>query len=184
MTVRVLLLATSALLVLALGGCQRDSDPALVSELDSLIVHLDSLEAAFAAIEPAEHQHMDSVFQGQVVALQQAFMDTLQQDTALLLGNYYRAMTKSQRRLLGEYGRVRTALDSSLKKVRDLRRDVDRGLIPLPDRRLYADQEKKIGEELDRQVTVLLNSHATVLRHWPDRETVEAILTARSDTLH
>ena len=184
MTVRVLLLATSALLVLALGGCQRDSDPALVSELDSLIVHLDSLEVAFAAIDPAEHQHMDSVFQGQVVALQQAFMDTLQQDTALLLGNYYRAMTKSQRRLLGEYGRVRTALDSSLKKVRDLRRDVDRGLIPLPDRRLYADQEKKIGEELDRQVTVLLNSHATVLRHWPDREAVEAILTARSDTLH
>ena len=68
MTVRALLLATSALLVLA-WGCQRDSDPALVSELDSLIVHLDSLEAAFAAIDPAEHQHMDSVFQGQVVAL-------------------------------------------------------------------------------------------------------------------
>lgn len=183
MNARSVILAAAALLVLTLGGCRRDSDPALVAELDSLITHLDSLDGAFAAIDMAEHLAMDSVFQGQVPALKQAFLDTLDRDTALLLGNYYRAMTKSQRRLLGEYGRLRTELDSSLKKVRDLRKDVDRGLIPMPQRRTFADQEMKVGRELDRQVTVLLNSRATVLRHWPDRPAVDAILQARADTL-
>ena len=180
MTLRSTILLASSLLVLALGSCRRDSDPVLVAELDSLITHLDSLDQAFRAIDEDEHRAMDSVFKRQVPALQQAFVDTLDRDTALLLGNYYRTMTKSLGRLVKEHAQVRSGLDSSLKKVRDLRRDVDRGLIPMPERRAYTDQEEKIASDLDRQVTVLLNSRENVMRHWAKRDSVDAILADRS----
>lgn len=183
MTIRPTILLASSLLVLALGSCRRDNDPALVAELDSLITHLDSLDQAFRAIDADAHRAIDSVFKGQVPALQQAFLDTLNRDTALLLGNYYRAMTKSLGRLVSEHGQVRNDLDSALKKVRDLRRDVDRGLIPMPERRAYADQEEQIAADLDRRVTVMLNRRETIARHWAERGSVDAILKARADTL-
>lgn len=174
---------TAFVLVLLGGlqqGCRQPNDPARVASLDSLIRAADSLAFRIDAMDTTALLHMDSVFKTQRDDLKAYFSDTLQRDTGLVAGIYYRAMNKSLPRALASRREFRHALEESRNKLRDLHRDATKGIWPEEQELAFYEQERLIMSELTHRAAVIENSSATCLREWTKGHAlVDSVLSER-----
>jgi len=159
-------LAVAALLLAIGSGCRQPSDPALVSALDSMMIHTDSLLAGLDTIDLARCDQMDSVFRTQRTPLEDLLRDTLAKDQAVAIGNYYRAMDRSLGRVRGKTEGVRNELLAAREQLEDLRHDIDNGLLPEGPRTTYFEQERLVLDQLAQSVQVIVNSYRTATREW------------------
>jgi hypothetical protein len=169
--------------LLTVGGllqsCQRPNDPARMVALDSLIRTADSLAMRLDAIDTVALARMDSAFHLQRDGLEAIFTDTLQRDTALIVGNYYRAMKKSVNRALIDRRNYRAAVEVSRKQLRDLHRDASKGIWPEDKELAYYEQERIILKELVHSTAVVEKSLGTAQREWERGHAMADTLLAR-----
>lgn len=157
-------------------ACTPPADPARMHTLDSLITVTDRLRTVVNAIDLAVYQRMDSVFRTQREAIEARFNDTLVKESAMVLGNYHRAMTKSLGRVLKNHAPLQGDLATSQKQLQDLHHDFERGLLPEKPQHTYLSQEKLILGELARNVSSLERSAGTASRAWRHRAKVDSLL--------
>lgn len=169
--------------VLVLGtfnqGCRRPNDPQRVTAIDSLINVADSLADRLDAIDTSALMVMDSTFEKQRDALEALFKDTLQRDTALIAGNYYRAMNRSLNRALNDRRGYRVAIEESRTKLRDLHKDASKGLWPEDQEVAFFEQEKIILTDLMKRTEIVERSLGTAQREWQNGHAVVDTLLAR-----
>ncbi|MEO8066335.1 MAG: hypothetical protein ABI599_01455 [Flavobacteriales bacterium] len=179
---------TGTVFVLALlgglqQGCRQPNNPARVAALDSLIRAADSLAFRLDAMDTIALLRMDSVFKTQRDDLKAYFSDTLQRDTGLVAGIYYRAMNKSLPRALGSRSEFRRSVEESRSKLRDLHRDAAKGIWPEEQELAFYEQERLIMSELTHSATVIENSAATCAREWAKGHAlVDSVLAVRRRT--
>ncbi|MCB0795326.1 MAG: hypothetical protein KDB88_11370 [Flavobacteriales bacterium] len=170
--------ASVLFVLLLLGACRESADPAMMAELDGMILRVDSLTDRLNMIDTERCDRMDSAFRHQRDGIEALLVDTITKDTAMIIGNYYRAMNKSLGRVRKQWNEVHEELKKSRKQIEDLRHDLDRRLLPDGPKNTYFQQELLILDELDRNVNVLERSYATAVREWDDKaEQVERILS-------
>ena len=180
---------TGTLLVLVLlggllQGCRQPNNPARVLALDSLIRTADSLAMRLDAIDTVPLLHMDSVYKMQLALPEASFKDTLQRDTALVVGNYFRAMKKSLPRALSERRESRRAVEESRSKLRDLHEDATKGIWTEEQELGYFEEERMIMAGLSHSTTVIEKSAATCIREWEKGHViVDSVLAARRRTI-
>lgn len=164
-------------------GCRQPNNPARVLALDSLVRVADSLAMRLDAIDSVPLLHMDSVFNTQRAELEAYFSDTLQRDTGLVAGTYYRAMNKSLPRALGNRREFRRSVEESRSKLKDLHRDATKGIWPEEQELVFYEQERLIMVELAKSTTVIENSAATAMREWDKGHVlVDSVLAMRRRT--
>lgn len=171
------------LVLLFLGGtqqsCRRPNDPKRVTAIDSLIKVADSLALRLDAIDTTALAHMDSTFEQQRDELETLFKDTLQRDTALIAGNYYRAMNRSLNRALNDRRGYRAAIEESRTKLRDLQKDASKGLWPEDQEVAFFEQEKIILTDLVKRAEIVERSLGTAQREWQNGHALVDTLLAR-----
>ena len=180
-------ITSTVFVLLLLGGvhqgCRQPNNPARVLALDSLVRMADSLAMQLDAIDSVPLLRMDSVFNTQRAELEAYFSDTLQRDTGMVAGNYYRAMYKSLPRALGNRREFRRSIEESRKKLKDLQRDASKGIWSEEEELAFYEQERLIMSELARSTSVIMNSTATSLREWENGHViVDSVLAARRRT--
>ena len=160
-------------------GCRQPNSPARMAALDSLIRVADSMALRLDAIDTLPLLYMDSVFKTQRTELEACFSDTLQRDTGMVAGNFYRAMYKSLPRALGNR-EFRRSVEESRKKLKDLQRDASKGIWSEEEELAFYEQERLIMAELSHGITVIENSAATSMREWENGHVlVDSVLAAR-----
>lgn len=164
-------------------GCRQANNPGRVLALDSLIHVADSLAARLDAIDTVALLRIDSVFGTQRMELEAYFNDTLQRDTGIVLGNYYRAMNKSLPRAVSNRREFRRSVEESRTKLKDLHRDATKGIWPEEQELVFYEQERLIMAGLAHSTTVIEKSAATSTREWEKAHAlVDSILAARRRT--
>ena len=162
-------------------ACTPPPDPTRMRSLDSLLTMTDSLQAVVNGIDVDVYRRMDSVFRAQRDGIEARFNDTLVKGSAMILGNYHRAMNKSLGRVLKHRPTLQVELATSRKQLTDLRHDLDRGLLPDGPQHTYLQQETMILGELARNVTALERSAGTASRAWLQRAAVDSLLAIPRD---
>jgi hypothetical protein len=170
MSARIPLFALAAFLLLSIGACKRSADAKNLASVDSMIVATDTLLASLRVIDGAELHRLDSVHASLSGALQRMLQDTVKKEDALALGNYHRAMGKTLGKVLKNEVQVRADLQMLQKQLRNLRTDVNNGILEPGIESTYIQQEGLLLTSVDRNVKVLLTGHASVLRARDDHE--------------
>ncbi len=164
MSARIPLFALATFLLLSMGACERSADAKHLATVDSMIVATDTLLASLRVMDGAELQRLDSVHASMSGAIQQMLQDTLKKEDALALGNYHRAMSKTLGQVRKNDGTVRIDLQLVRKQLRDLRTDVNNGILEPGMESTYIQQERLFLTTADRNTNVLLAGNASVLR--------------------
>lgn len=161
-------------------GCHQPNNPKRLLSIDSLVVVVDSLADRLDAIDTLPLLHMDSVFTTQRGELEAYFTDTLQRDTALVAGKYYRAMYKSLPRAVNNRRAFRKAVEESRKQLTDLRRDASKGIWKEEEELAFYERERLIVFDLYKSTEVIEKSAATSFREWESgHQLVDSLLTTR-----
>ena len=177
-----ILLAIVPALWLGTTACRGPSDPVKVKAIGEMTGQVDGLLLQLNAVDLPRYARMDSVFRtSQEQAIEEMLRDTLDRERALLVGNYFRAMDRAVPRVRRETPRLIDELARSKMQLKDLRHDIDRGLLPDGPKNTYFDQEKLVVEQLDRSTGVVLQSQGTADRAWSDRQAVDSLIMSHAE---
>lgn len=112
-----------------LASCTHHADPAELAAVQRLIQDTDSMNAEINGQNNAALRHMGALFEAERPAIEQRFRDTLLPHEAEVLGNYYRAMNERLPAVLETRRMEQARLDSTAQRLRNLRHDMEQGLM-------------------------------------------------------
>jgi len=123
----------AVLLALGSGGlltaCTHRADPSEMAIVERMIEETDSLRMELIGMDTTALHHMHALFEAERPGIEQRFRDTLRPHEAQVLGNYHQAMAERLPRLMAERHTEETRIDSTLMRLRNLRHDMDQGLM-------------------------------------------------------
>lgn len=123
----------AVLLALGSGGlltaCTHRADPAEMATVERMIEKTDSMRMELIGMDTTALHHMHALFEAERPGIQQRFRDTLLPHEAQVLGNYHQAMAERLPELLARRHVEQARIDSTLMRLRDLRHDMDQGLM-------------------------------------------------------
>lgn len=145
--------ALLAALVLAgmLPACTHPAGPDVMATVEQMIQATDSMRAQLDQADTNALRHMDALFQAERPAIEARFHDTLLPHAAEVLGNYHRAMAGRLPRLMVARHAQRTRLDSTRRRLYNLRHDLERGLMNRNRREEALRRERLWNMSLHRQ---------------------------------
>ncbi len=164
MRTRVPLIVLAAFLLCAHSACRRSADARNLSAVDSLMSVNDSLIKGLNALDLPRVARIDSAFMMKADRIMVLLRDTLDKASALVLGNYYRTMTKYPRFAQQGVGSVLDRLERCKDQLADLRNDVDKGLLEPTEEARYIKEEKLALAEARQDAEKVAASVKTILR--------------------
>jgi hypothetical protein len=112
------------------------------------------MQTELEAMDTNALRHMQQLFDAERPGIEQRFRDTLLPGEAEVLGNYHRAMAERLPRLLMDRRTEQEQLDSTAARLRNLRHDLEAGLLNAAGRQQALDLEKRwnaaLRQRLDR----------------------------------
>lgn len=163
------------------ASCRGTGDPVKVRAIDSLLVHVDDLLLELGTIDLSRFTHMDSTFRtSRRQAIEDLLRDTLDRREALLVGDHFRAMDQSVPQVLEGTPRAITELEHCKQQLKDLRHDIDHGLLPEGSMDTYFDQESLAVDQADRSVRTLFRNAEVADSCWAIRAGVDSLITAHT----
>lgn len=160
-----------------LAACGRTATQGELAAVDAMIQQNDSMSAEMDRTDTETLQHMEALFEAERPAMDKRFADTLNPREAEVLGNYHRAMAERLPDLLAQLSRERTELDSAALRLRDLRHDMQQGLLGRT-RRTGALEAEKHWNTVLRQQLDSINARTRALvrdrRSW--RAAIDSLL--------
>ena len=133
-------------------ACRRSSEPALIATTEQLAKHTDSLRMELDNMDTAAITHMHALFISERPAIELRFKDTLSPQEAEILGNYHRAMAVTLPRVMGDRQRLSARLDSTRRRLDNLRHDLDQGLLNKKQQRQAVEVEQQWDSTLTNDV--------------------------------
>lgn len=112
-----------------LAACNHTPDPIRLAAVERMIDQTEKMTAEMNDQDTNALRHMVSLFEAERPAIEQRFRDTLLPREAEVLGNYYRAMGERLPAVLAQRRTQQARLDSAAKRLRDLRHDMEHGLM-------------------------------------------------------
>lgn len=164
MSTRVPLIVLAAFLLCVNSACRRSADARNLSTVDSLMSVNDSLIKGLKALDLPRVARIDSVFATKADRIMMLMRDTLNKEAALVLGNYYRTMTKYPRFAQQGIGSVLERLERNRGQLADLRNDVDKGLLEPVEEARYIKEEKLALAEARHDAEKVAASVKTIIR--------------------
>lgn len=166
---------------IAVASCHRP-DPLKVAAAQHLLATCDSLIASVNSTDTTVYHHMGSVFAMQRDRFASRFRDTLGTTTAMLLGNYHRAMTGPLPQVLAGRGKVLADLASARMRITALHHDLSAGLLQELEADKALQQERGILLQLRVHTSVLDHARDAVDRAWADHTAVDSLLAIADST--
>jgi hypothetical protein len=133
-------------------ACRRTSEPEYLIATEHLVKHTDSLRTAIENMDTAAITHMHALFLSERPAIEKRFKDTLSPQEAEILGNYHRAMAVTLPRVMGDRKRIEDRLDSSRRRLGNLRHDLEGGLLNKKEQRQAVAVEQAWDSTLTKDV--------------------------------
>ena len=164
MSTRVPLAIMAAFLLLAHSGCRRPADAHNLATVDSLLHVTDSLINAVKTLDIARIRRIDSLYALKAERVEQRMRDTLNKQEALALGNYHRTMSKDPGRTLKGQPSVLARLDVSLLQLKNLRNDVEKGLLEPAVESKYILDERAALARASADAETVFAGFATIVR--------------------
>lgn len=170
--------AIAALLAACLlAACGHTPTQAELIAVDAMIQHTDSMSAEMDRADTDALRHMEALFEAERPALDKRFADTLNPREAEVLGNYHRAMAERLPGLLAQLAGERVELDSAGHRLRDLRHDMQQGLMGRAQRTSALDAEKRWNTTLRQQLdSINARTHALVRDRKAWRAAIDSLL--------
>ena len=112
-----------------LSACSRPADPAEMATVEQLIQQTESMRIELNSSDTNALRHMGSLFVAEQPSIAQRFRDTLLPHEAEVLGNYHRAMAERLPMVLSARRAEQARLDTTLLRLRNLRHDLEQGLL-------------------------------------------------------
>lgn len=131
-----------------LSACSRPADPAELATVEKMIQQTESMRIELNSMDTTALRHMCSLFEAERPSIEQRFRDTLLPHEAEVLGNYHRAMAERLPDLLSARHVERARLDSTLIRLRNLRHDLEQGLLSKNKRQAALEMEQRWNSSL------------------------------------
>lgn len=119
------------------ASCTRPASAPEMEAVETLIQQNMAMASELRGQDTAALRHMATLFAAERPAIELRFRDTLDPREAEVLGNYHRAMAGRLPELLAQRAIQRAQLDSAAMRLRNLRHDMEQGLLS-PGRRQEA----------------------------------------------
>lgn len=111
------------------GACTGPADPAQLAAVERMIRETEDMAAELDAQDTGALRHMASLFEAERPSIERRFRDTLLPQEAEVLGNYFQAMGTRLPAVLAERRAGRARIDSTALRLRNLRHDMEHGLL-------------------------------------------------------
>lgn len=147
-----------------LSACTHRASPEELATVERMIQANDSMRADMDRTDTTALRHMYTLFEAERPAIEARFRDTLLPHEAEVLGNYHFAMSNRLPLLLDARSLERTKLDSAALRLRDLRHDLENGLMRSEDRTKALHTEQLWGSALRSNLDSLNARTQTLLR--------------------
>lgn len=159
-------------------ACTHSTDPVELAAVERLIQDTENMNAELNSQDTSALRHMIALFEAERPAIEQRFRDTLLPREAAVLGNYYRAMNERLPVLMEERRTEQTRLDSAAQRLRNLRHDLEQGLLSKSKRQQALAMEQQWNARLRQDLDSIAVRTASLIR---DRR---AYRTAIDSQLH
>ena len=151
-------------LVLLATACNRTDYTTEISQIDSLMVELDSAKDMYSSIDTAGFSELSQSFSENTAFVQQVYKqrnDTMPRDVAMLMSEY-RELKKPAKGFLVKHKSIGEELDFTEKQLEDLRHDLENNLLDsnFVDRML-TDEMKAVNEVESSVATLKLSGKFT-----------------------
>ncbi len=142
--------ATLFALVLAglFPACTHRASADEMAAVERMIQINDSMRSELESADTNALRHMHSLFEAERPAIEARFKDTLLPHEAEVLGNYHATMSRRLPLLLDARAAELARLDSAALRLRDLRHDMESGLMNKEHRNRAIQTEKHWGTML------------------------------------
>ncbi len=149
----------AAMIALVSGGllaaCAHSADPGQLAAVERLIGDTGNMNAELNNQDTAALAHMSALFEAERPAIGQRLRDTLLPREAEVLGNYFRAMNERLPLLIDERRAQQARLDSTARRLRNLRHDMEQGLMGKSKRRQALEMEQQWNVRLHQDLDSL-----------------------------
>lgn len=162
-----------------LVSCRRSADPRQLATVDSLIT---SMEAARLTLHELDTQHYataDSILEGTRALFLQRFADTLDKNTATVLGNQFIALRETGHRATDHRMVVQAVHEAEVRLAR-LRHDVSSGALAAEDAAMAIANETAASGTIEQGVMQVITNHQATQRVLEQQAKVDSLL---ADTL-
>ncbi len=147
-----------------LPACTHRATPEELAAVERMIQANDSMLAEMDRTDTTALRHMHTLFEAERPAIEARFKDTLAPHEAEVLGNYHFAMSNRLPLLLDARAAERLRLDSAALRLRNLRHDMEHGLLRTDDRQQALHTEQRWGSALRGNLDSLNARTQTLLR--------------------
>ncbi len=111
------------------ASCTRPASAPEMEAVETLIQQNMAMASELRGQDTTALRHMATLFATEQPAIELRFRDTLRPREAEVLGNYHRAMAGRLPELLAQRALQRAQLDSAAIRLRNLRHDMEQGLL-------------------------------------------------------
>jgi hypothetical protein len=162
-------------LVLAgmLPACTHRATPEDLAAVERMIQANDSMRAELERADTNALRHTHALFEAERPAIAARFKDTLLPHEAEVLGNYHAAMSRRLPLLLDARAAELSRIDSAALRLRDLRHDMENGLMGKEERSKALAAEQRWGKYLRNTLDSLNLRTQNLLR---DRRTLRSAI--------
>lgn len=161
---------------LAMGCAPATPDPAQLSTVDSLITTTAAALFTLNELDAGRYHRLDSTYEATSSVFRARFTDTLDRNSARVLGDQY-LLLRGARRLGADHLRVANDLRSTSERLHALRNDLAQGAIA-PEKALdLIGRESTQHAALTDEVYLVIANYRAVQQAWDRRDTVEQLLS-------
>lgn len=151
--------------------------PEEIAALDSLKTELSGLKNSLAEYNTEKLMEIDSLVQIHANTLDAGIGDTLSKEEWMLLGNYTRAINKRLGQFDTKLDKLKSEVDTSLKKIDDLSTDLKHNAFERPQAMRYLDDEVRKCVELQSAEAILKEKSAKATElYYEQREKVDSLM--------
>jgi len=164
---------------LAMGCAPATPDPAQLSTVDSLITTTAAALLTLNELDAGRYDRLDSTYEAANSMFRARFNDTLDRNSARVLGDQY-LLLRDARKLGDDHLRVVSDLRSTRERLHALRSDLSQGAIAPIKGTDIIDRERTQHAVLTDEVYLVIANYRAVQQAWDRRDTVEQLLSAQA----
>lgn len=163
---------------LLLSSCgQRTEYAPEIEVLDSLKTELSELKNSLAEYNTEKLMEIDSLVKQHADYLNAGVDDTLSKEEWMLLGNYTKAINKRLGKFDEKLLKLKSEVDTSLKKIGDLRSDLQHNAFEPQMAKRYLDDELRKCVELQSAEALMKEKSAKATElYYEQREQVDSVM--------
>lgn len=174
----ILLVAFIALAISALAhACRRSADESHVRTVDSLITQVEAAILTLNELDPERFSRAADAYVQRAPLFEARFRDTLDRNSAELLGNQYITMSTA-----GEMGhdhsRILEELHAAADRLRTLRHDVMNAAMDMEEEQKAINTEQQVHQLLQANVQQAIENYKTIQHTWELLPRTDSLLAA------